>query len=519
MNKIITAKDAATLIQDNDTVAFGAMGFSGWPEEIARAIEQRFLETGSPKNLELKQGSATGDWKERGVTRLGHEGLVKKWSAAHIGSAASLNQLVRENKIFCHCLPQGVIVNLWREIAANRPGLITKVGLNTFFDPRLGGGKMNEVTVEDLVDVIELDGEEWLRYKPFKINVALLRGTTADESGNITMEHEGLLTEALAIAEATKNTGGIVIAQVEYLAKAGTLHPRDIKVPGILVDYVVKATKQEYCWQTEGLYYEPSFSGDVKIPVDNIPRKEFDETKVIVRRACMELKENMIVNLGFGIPAYIAAIAAEENITDKLVLTTEGGSIGGIPAPMPNFGSSYNPDAVITHNAMFDFYDGGGLDIAYLGLAQTDKMGNVNVSKFGDRLTGPGGFVNITQNSKKVVYCGTFMVGAEIAIVDGEIKILKEGKRRKFIDEVEQITFSGKYASDIGQPVLYITERCVFQLKDGQLEIVEIAPGIDLEKDILANMEFKPLISEKLKKMPEELFAEDWGMLKNYIKY
>ncbi len=517
MSKIICAQDAASMIQDNDVVAFGAMGLSGWPEEIARAIETRFLETGHPKDLSLKQGSATGDWKERGVTRLGHEGLVAKWAAAHIGSAATLNELVRQNKVQCHCLPQGSIINLWREIAANRPGLISKVGLNTFVDPRLGGGKMNEATTEELVELIEIDGEEWLRYKPFKVNVALIRGTTADEDGNLTMEHEGLLTEALAIAQATKNTGGIVIAQVEYLGKSGTLKPREVKVPGILVDHIVVATDKSYCWQTEGLYYEPAFSGEVRVPLHSIPKAPLDENKIIARRAAMELKTGNVVNLGVGIPMNIASVTSEEGVFDQITLTTEGGTIGGIPAAMPNFGSSYNADAVITHNAMFDFYDGGGLDIAFLGLAQTDQKGNVNVSKFGSRLTGPGGFINITQNAKKVVYCGSFAVGATLEVKDGKISVIQEGKRKKFLEAVEQVTFSGEYATSISQPVMFITERAVFELKEGQMVITEIAPGIDLKKDVLAYMDFKPLIADDLKIMDEDIFQDTWELLASHM--
>jgi propionate CoA-transferase len=517
MSKIITAKEAAYLIKDNDTVAFGAQGLSGWAEEIAQELEKRFLETGEPRDLTLKQGCATGDWKERGVTRLGHEGLVKKWAAAHIGSATQMNKLVRENKMEAHCLPQGAIVNLWREIAGKRPGLITKIGLNTYVDPRLQGGKMNEVTKEDLVELIELHGEEWLLYKTFNVNVALLRGTTCDEDGNMTMDHEGFISEALAIAEATKNTGGIVIAQVEYLAKSGTLHPRNVKVPGALVDYVVQATKQEACWQTEGLYFDPAFSGDIKVPMNNLPKLPLDSIKVISRRASMELKNKMLVNLGFGIPANVASIANEEGISDRITLTVEAGIFGGVPAAIPNFGASYNPEAMIDHGAMFDFYDGGGLDIAFLGLAQTDKEGNVNVSKFGDRLTGPGGFINITQSSKKVVYCGNFTAGSKMKIEDGKVIIVKEGSNKKFIDAVEQITFSGKYATNSGQTVLYITERGVFKLKDGQLELIEIAPGIDLEKDILQQMDFKPLISENLKVMDAGIFEEEWGCLKDIV--
>ena len=518
MSKLITADAAAALVKDGATVAIGAMGLGGWPEEIAQAIEKRFLESDHPRDLNIKQGSATGDWKERGITRFGHEGLVKKWAAAHIGSAAAMNKLVRENKIETHCLPQGVIVNLWREIAAHRPGLLTKVGLYTFVDPRLEGGKMNSITTEDLVKVVEFEGEEWLFYKSFPVDVALIRGTVADVNGNMTMQNEGWLYEALPIAQATKNSGGIVIAQVEYLAKEGTLHPKLVKVPGVLVDYIVVATQQEACWQTEGLYFNPSFSGDLKIPLDSIPKVPLSGRKVIARRAAMELKKNMIVNLGYGVPADVAAIAAEENIAHLITLTTEAGAFGGVPAAPPNFGNSYNPDAMIDHGSMFDFYDGGGLDVTFLGLAETDKNGNVNVSKFGSRMIGPGGFINISQNAKKAIYCGSFTTGAETKVEDGKLIIVKEGKGIKFRDHVEQVTFSGKYASQSKQTVFYVTERAVFTLESGELTLIEIAPGVELEKDILPMMEFKPKISPALKMMDSDLFLPNWGKLKDIIQ-
>lgn len=518
MTEVITAEEAAYLIEDENTVGISTMGLAGWPEEVAQEIEKRYLETGKPRNLTLKQGSACGDWKERGVTRFGHEGLVAFWDAAHIGSAFQLNELVLKNKIKSHCLPQGVIVNLWREIAAGRPGIITKVGLNTFVDPRLEGGKLNEVTTEDIAELIELNGEEWLYYKSFPVDVALIRGTECDENGNLTMRKEGFINEALALAEATKNSGGIVIAQVEHLAKAGTLHPKRVEVPGALVDYVVKATKKEACWQTEGLYYEPSFAGEMKIPLGSLPKLALEENKVIARRSASELEEGAMVNLGFGMPADVASVAAEEGCSGKIMLSAESGQFGGVPAAPPNFGHSYNPQALIDHGAMFDYYDGGGIDVAFLGLAQVDKYGNVNVSKFGDRLTGPGGFINITQNAKKVVFLGTFEVKADIEIRDGEVVVKEAGKKKKFLNEVEQVTFSGEYASSIDQPVYYVTERGVFTLENGELVLIEIAPGVDLEKDILSKMEFEPRIVDDLKVMDRDLFVEEWGKLDKYIK-
>lgn len=519
MSKIRTADQAAELINDGATVAASGMGLAGWAEEVAQAIEKRYLETGYPRNITFVHGSAIGDWKERGTTRLGYEGLVKRWIGAHIGSSPRMSKLVAENKIEAYNLPQGVIIQLWREIAAKRPGLITKVGLGTYVDPRLEGAKMNLLTKEEIVKLVEFEGEEWLFYKSFPIDVALIRGTVADEKGNLTMDKEGLLAEALPLAQATKNSGGIVIAQVEHVVKANSLHPKQVKVPGILVDYIVVATKPENHWQTEGLYFSPVFAGDIKVPLNAIPELPLDERKIIARRAAMELIPGAVVNLGVGIPTDVAAIAAEENISDRMTLTTEAGGIGGVPASLPHFGHSYNAEAVIEHHAQFDFYDGGGIDVAFLGLAQTDQSGNVNVSKFKGRAMGCGGFVNITQNSKKVVFCGSFTAGGlQITAQDGKLVIVQEGKGKKFLEQVEQVTFSGRYASQVKQPVLYITERAVFKLEDGEMILIEIAPGIDLENDVLAQMEFKPRISADLKTMPEGIFQPKWGKLKEMIE-
>jgi propionate CoA-transferase len=430
-----------------------------------------------------------------------------------------MSKLVSESKIEGYCLPQGVIVQLYREIAAKRPGVLTKVGMGTFVDPRLDGGKMNAKTTEDIVKLVEFDGEQWLYYKTFPIDVAIIRATTADEKGNLTTEKESVMLEMLELAQAVKNNGGLVIAQVEYLAKAGSLHPRDVKVPGILVDHVVVATDQRCCWQTEGMYFNPVFCGDIKVPMDSIPELPLTERKIIARRAAMELVPDAIVNLGVGIPSDVAAVGAEERVSDMMTFTTEAGGIGGVPASLPHFGQSYNGEAVIGHANQFDFYDGGGLDVAFLGLAQADKAGNVNVSKFKGRAMGPGGFINVSQGAKKVVYCGTFTAGGlEIAVEDGKLAIVQEGKGKKFIDQVEQVTFSGEFAAKKNQAVVYVTERAVFVLENGQVTLTEIAPGIDLEKDVLAMMEFKPVVSANLKTMPVEIFQNKWGQLKQIIE-
>lgn len=513
MAKFITAKEAAKLIPDGATVGLAGMGLSGWAEEVGVAIADSFKETGHPCNINLKQGSAMGDWRERGVTRLGYEGLVTKWAAAHIGSAFSLNELTVKNKIQTHCLPQGVIVNLWREIAAGRPGMITKVGLGTFVDPRVEGGRMNEAAAaEDLVELIDFKGEEYLFYKSFKLDVALLRGTIADENGNISFAHESIINEGLAVATAAKNSGGIVIVQVEYLAKKGTLNPKEVKIPGILVDYVVVATDKNACWQAEGVYYEPAFSGEIKKPLSAIQWLSLDERKTIARRCALELKKGDIVNLGVGMAADVANVVAEEGYIDSITMTTESGMVGGVPSALPNFGSAYNPEATIEHGAAFDIIDGGGLDITVLGLGECDQYGNVNVSRFGPRLSGPGGFIDITQSTKKVVFCGTFTAKAKTAVKDGKMVVEQEGTIKKFLKNVDQITFAGQFKKP-DQDVLYVTERCVFKLINGKMTITEVAPGISIEKDILPVMDFVPEIAPDVKEMDPALFCEKWGKL------
>ena len=518
MSKLRTADEVAMLIQDGMTIGVSLMGLAGWPEEVAQALERRFLKTGHPRDLTIVSSSGAGDDKEYGLTRFGHEGMVKRWIAGIMRQAPNMAKLVLENKIEAYNFPQGVVVQLWREIAAKRPGLITKVGLGTFVDPRIEGGKMNSRTTKDLIKVIEIEGEEYLFYPSFHVDVALIRGSVADVNGNLTMDREGILLEALPLAQAVKNCGGIVIAQAEEIAQANTLHPKHVKVPGILVDYIVKPTRPEHHMQTEAQYYVPSFAGEVKIPLSEIPSLPLGDQKIIARRAAMELTPGAIVNLGIGIPADVASVAAEEGVSHLMTLTTESGTIGGVPASPPDFGHAYNPEAVIEHHAQFDFYDGGGIDIAFLGLAQADKEGNVNVTKFGKRVVGSGGFINISQNSRKVVYCGTFTAGGlEVEVKDGKLSIVQEGKFKKFVEHVDQISYSGKYARKVGQPAVYVTERAVFSLEKEGLTLIEIAPGIDLEKDVLAQMGFKPIISPNLKTMDPGIFAEKWGGLAGIV--
>ncbi len=521
-SKVISAEEAAALIQDGVTICAPIIGLAGWPEEIGRAIAQRFIETGHPKGLTLVCGSAMGNHKDKGPHVIGLEGLITKYIGAHTHGSPNIGALIQGNKMLAYCFPQGMVIQLYREIAAKRAGMISKVGLGTFVDPRIEGGKMNDVTRKepDLNEVVTFGGEEYLWYKPFPIHVGLIRGTKADERGNISMEKEGANLEALQVAQAARNSGGIIIAQVEYVAKAGTLHAKSIQVPGVLVDYVVVAKNpQEFHMQSEGIYYQPAFSGDVVMPLGTLPKLPFDERLFILRRATLELSAKSVVNLGIGIPDRLATVAAHEGVTDMLTLTTEVGGVGGVPAGWPNFGMTYNAEAFVCHPNMFDWYDGGGIDQAFLGMGEVDKFGNVNVSKFNGRPIGCGGFINITTASKKVVYCGTFTTGGlKVTAKDGKVQILQEGNHKKFLDHVEQITFSGKYAAKAKKPILYVTERAVFELIDGEVTLVEIAPGIDLEKDILPHMDFKPRISPDLKLMPEEIFYPEWGKLKQHIE-
>jgi len=514
--KLITAAEAANLIESGNTVIMSGSGQGHVvAESILVQVEDRFRSTGMPRDVTLVHVGGTGDRAKRGPAHFAHEGLLKRSITSAPIDAPPLFQLILDNKIESYVLPMGVLSQLMREIAGGRPGVITKTGLHTFVDPRQLGGRQSAKTKDDVVEVVRLNDEEWLHYKPFKIDVALLRGTTADEDGNITMEQEAVLGEMLSTAQAVRRNGGIVIVQVKRLAQRNTLPPRQVKIPGILVDYVVHDPEQ---WQTYATEYNPSFSGELRVPFDAMKPLPFSVRKIIARRAAMELYPGAICNLGAGISTGISFIAAEEKVLDAVVLTNEQGFIGGAPQTGVEGGTAQNYVANVDQTYQFDFYDGGGLDLAFLSFPMVDATGNVNVSRFGNKLVGVGGFINISQYAKKVIFSGTFTAGElEVEADNGNLRIVKEGKHKKFVSEVEQICYNGKFAESQGRQVMFVTERAVFDYSDGALELVEIAPGVDLERDVLAHMEFRPRISSTLKTMDSRLFRNEHMGLREMV--
>jgi len=507
--RVITAEQFAGLVRTGDTLLIGGSGAGhSVPDTLIGAIGKRFKTEGEPRNLTTVHPVGLGDRAERGIGHLAQPGLLKRVVCGTLVDSPPVERMAAANEIEAYTLPQGCLSQLTREMAAGRPGLVTHVGLGTFVDPRLGGGRQSLKATDDLVELIKVDGQDYLFFKPFHVDIALIRGTTADEDGNITMEHEAVFGEMISMAQAARRAGGLVVAQVKRMALRGTLPPKQVKVPGMLVDLIVVDPGQT---QTFFTVHDPAYAGEMKVPLTSIAALPFSVRKVVARRAALELFPGAICNLGSGISTGIASIAAEEKALDAVVLTNEQGLIGGAPATGNEPGAGRNYQAMVDQPYQFDFYDGGGLDLAFLSFAEVDAGCNVNVSRFGDRIVGPGGFINISQNAKTMIFSGTFTAGGlAIAWPGGATRIEKEGAEKKFVDVVEQITYSGALAAKNGQRALYVTERAVFTRNAaGRLELIEIAPGIDLDRDIVAQMRFKPDISPALKPMDARIFRPE----------
>ncbi len=510
MSKIISANEAISLIKDGDTIAASGFILAGGAETLFKKLGEAYEKTSHPKDLTLVFAASAGN----GTGGMGHDhlckdGMVSRVIGGHFGLAPMLGKYIAEGKCLAYNFPLGVVTAVYRAAAQNRKGELTKVGLGTFCDPRVEGGRLNSVTKEDIIRVVNFDGEDWLYYPVPNFNIALIRGTTGDEDGNVTIEEEIGNMELRDIAMAIHAKGGKVICQVKNLAEKGTLTADKIEIPGVFVDAVVLSESDEEHMQTKAGIYNSSLSGHINVPLSAIKPLKLDVRKVIARRCAMELVPNAVVNLGIGVPEGVAVVASEEGIGDGLTLTTESGMLGGVPCGGAAFGAAQNAIGHLTMRTMFDFYDGGGLDLTVLGLAECNAKGDINVSRFGTKVAGAGGFINISQNTHKVIFCGSFTAGGlEIEIGNGELHIVKEGKNKKFVKDVQQITYSADFGVSTNQEVLYVTERAVFKLSDKGIVLTEIAPGIDLEKDVLNQMEFKPVISEDLGLMDSRIFTD-----------
>lgn len=512
MSKVITAQQAVELIRDDSVFAVDGFKCSAIPEEIFVRLRERYDRTGTPKNLTFFSAPSMGS-EGRGTDRLGVEGLIGKFICSHAAISPSISALAMENKLQCYMIPMGNCVRMLQAAAGGEPGFITHVGLGTFADPLLEASMANDAAAEEIVRRMEIDGKEYLYYPAIRPDICFIKASFADFSGNTSFEREAMHLAQFELAAATHNSGGTVVVVVDKIVKNHSLDPRNVRIHGFMVDYVVE-TAPEYAGQSyaTGNLYHGEYCGDFRLPVSSLPPMPLDVRKVCGRRGALELpsQSGALINLGVGVPEAVSAVAAEEGLTDRLTFSIEAGTIGGVPQGGEALGITINPSAIYRMWDMLQVYGGGGIDAAFLGAAEIDREGNVNVSKFNGRIIGPGGFIDIAQNAKKICFMGTFTaVGLKEHLENGHLVIDAEGKKNKFKRKVEQITFSGKYALESGQIVLYITERAVFKLTQNGLTLIEIAPGIDLERDILAHMDFTPIIADDLAEMDFRIFREE----------
>lgn len=516
-NKVISLADAARLIADGVTISVSSSSGLGCPDATLRAIGERFVAEGAPKNLTTIHPIAAGDmYGIDGIDHIAQPGLLKRVIAGSYPSGPSsmpspkIWQMIYRNEIEAYNIPSGILFHMHADAAAKRPGVLTKVGMDTYVDPRRTGGRMNDVTTEEIVKVVEFDGEEWLYFKAIPIDVAIIRGTTADELGNISMEHEGAYLGGMEQALAARNNGGIVIAQVKRVTAAGTLPAQQVRVPGVLVDYIVRDPDQMQTTQTA---YDPAISGEIREPASSFPAVEWGADKVIARRAAMELRDGEAVNLGFGISALVPRIVLEEGHAGEITWVIEQGAVGGVPLLGFAFGCAANAQAIVPSPQQFTYFQGGGFDRTFLSFMQVDADGSVNVSKLAAKphvTAGVGGFVDITANAKNIVFGGYMTAGGlELSLHGGKLTIVKEGKNKKFVPELEHVTFSGRMAKQRHQNVLYVTERAVIRLEPEGLTLIEIAPGVDLERDVLAQVAIPLRVSADLKEMDSKLFRPE----------
>ncbi len=516
--KVISAVEAASLVADGQTLVTSGYIGAGFPEELVHQLGERFRDSGKPGDLTLVHAAGQGDWRDRGLSELGAPGLLRRVIGGYFATSPAICDLIAEELVEAYTLPQGVITQLFRNTAAGKPGVFTHIGLGTFVDPRLEGGRANEVTNEDIVEVVEVGGREMLFYPCFDLDMAFIRGTTGDLAGNISMEREAASLEHLAIAQATRHCGGIVIAQVERVAQTGSLDPRRVKVPGNLVDHLVVAPPERH-WQTFGERFNPAYVGDIKAPLEerSTSTLPMGVEKILARRAAMEMRPDDVVNMYHGETEALASVAAEEGMLDEIHLTVAAGAVGGMPAGGLSYGLALNPDAIIDQPSMFDLYHGGGLDLAVLPMIQVDRAGDVNVTHYGRTLKGCGSFIDISQSARRVVFLATHTIGARMKVEDGTLSIRREGRARRFVENVDQVSFSASQARARGQEVLYVTERAVFELGTDGLVLREVAPGIDREGEVFGHMAFRPEEADEIEPMRASIFrSESMGLLNGF---